>query len=417
MSISITIRDLKDSAAVGIDLAARAAGVRSREAFLRSTLEQLFGDQNVTLQISMRFREAVEALFALVKRYQFDSTFCVAELAQLLGHRDTATLEAELRGEVPLSFQDGDRFCDLVGLNRAWLLTGKSTPYDTRSKYRDSTELFRDIYRNGTSHIALFFVLSNDDRGTAAVYGQTPYRYDRLIDDVPIHDDLRGGQHEFRDFCLFLASIGHTVGQEAPLKRALIDPGVPTREISLIGRVLDEADLRNLLDGAVHPAAILKASTSSPWHEDLYDLEYRGNTYSANFVRARAFWRASMSAQDITTNEQLIEHVNARLVEWQPGDLEIARMLQSADTQPSDNLDVYSQVVAKARESEGDERMRVRELFWNTRVARPAWIEFEFARKSIRDDKGPIARSNVLEFPRDRDMKVEDALRPPESAT
>jgi hypothetical protein len=378
--ISITIRDVKDAAGAGIDLAARSLGIRSREAFLRDFLDKHFGEQRVTQQISTRFRVAAEALFAAAGRYELPSDFCAAELARLLGHVDTAKLDGELQGDIPLPFDDGDKFCELVGLNRRWLINGTSTPYDSQAKYRTVTDMYRDIYQHGATYIAVYFILSKDERGTAAVYAQTsPYRYERLIDDVPIHDNLSSREaHELREFCFFSASISHTAYQEIPMKRAISGPGVSGGSISLFGRVMDEMDYRALLSGAVHPAIAVNGQTgSSPWHEDIYDLEFRGNTYSNNYVRARAAWRASIRDQGITTNEQLLAHIKERLVHWQPNDLEVAQMLQRADAEPKESLSSYFELVERARSGDGRDRMQLRELFWTTRAAQPDWIGFD----------------------------------------
>ena len=367
MNASITVRDIDDNIVQAIQLAAKSAGL-SREALLRRYFEREFGPRtSATSGISFRFRKLVDEALSLGQGNMLQPAPSVADIARVFGHPNTASLDAALRGYIPLSFSDADRFCDMFGCNRRWLETGELRPYSQRPKYHDATEMFRDFYRTAVPYKRLYFVLCKDDRGTAAVYGQdTDYRYELLLDEIPIHDDVgSGGRRDLTEFCLFLASIAalaHFSGSQPLLFRGSIGKASP----GLSGRVLGAVDFEHLVSGRSHPASMLQERNvaSSPWFDDLCDLEYT-STYSENYDRAKTLWRAHMAGQNTTTNEALMNTVRARLKTWQLTDDELASLLRDHDPERDvHSYEHYSAIVSLAHNrSASAERAQLFALF------------------------------------------------------
>ena len=85
-------------------------------------------------------------------------------IARGLGHQDSSILEAELRGDRPLSFADGDRLCKLFGLSRSWLESGGGAYFSTTARYQDSREALHDFIAHGIEYDWLYFVLKRRSR-------------------------------------------------------------------------------------------------------------------------------------------------------------------------------------------------------------------------------------------------------------
>ena len=316
MGSTINIRDLSDSVIAGILVAAKSGGFRSREAYLRAYLERSFGgESNATRAISERFHSAVDHVLELGRTYALDPPPTIAAVARALGHADVSGFDAAYRGDIPLAFGDGDRFCELFGVNRDWLESGRGQPFAQRAQHGSPIDLFREIYRNGMQYERLFFVLSSDQRGTASVFGQASnYRFDMLLDNVPIHDEIGStGERYLIDFALFLAAA------ETP-SAGVFDE---TQSVSTSGRLLNPEEYRALVAGSVHPAKYLTYHKgSSHWFEDLWDLEFTGSDYPPNYCRAQARYRQCLAARDVTTNAGLLRYLRSKYLEhWRRADV------------------------------------------------------------------------------------------------
>lgn len=371
MSVTLNIREVDEAIVKGIEVAAKSAGFRSREAFLRSFLERSFGvDGNVTLGISERFRATLKSIIELGAGYALQPPPTVASIARALGHLDTSQLDATFRGDVPLSFVDGDRFCDLFGVNRTWLENGDLEPFAQSPKYRSPLDLFHAVYKSGSAYSRMFFVLSNERRGEAAVFGQSTntLRFDLLLRDVPIHDDVgAGGASDLDDFCLFLAA----------LDKRLLPARSDVPPISTSGRLLTPPENRRLVHGEVHPAQFLDfRKGSSHWAEDLWDLEYGGTEYSPNYTRARALYRRSMELEEITTNAALVQHIqSSRLKLWQTTDVELIDLMKETDPLDDATYDAYQKFINRAKaDDKCPEYGRLLQLFNHTTIPLPCWL-------------------------------------------
>jgi len=304
---TLTIRDVPADVLKGVDAAARAAQVRSREAFLREHLTRVYGpEESVVAATARRLREIVRIAEALGERRWLDPPPTVSLVARALGHRDASGFESELRGERPLPFADGDRFCALFGVNRTWLESGDGAPFEVAPRFRDGHDVLAHFLTNGIEYEELCFVLADAPDVGAAIIGRRPasspvapdgaWRYDVLADLIPIHDHVGGtGRANRREF--------------SDLMVALYDRDSLSDRLAMHGRIVTEARYMALLSGEVHAAEVVgDGSAGSHWHEDLWQLERR-DAYTENYAKAREALREELLAEKIRSTDQYRERV------------------------------------------------------------------------------------------------------------
>jgi hypothetical protein len=316
----LSVRDFPDEIAASIDAAQKAAGARSREAFLRDHLKRVFGPNgSVTAAISARVRAAVEYFETLGRFLVLRPAPTIPLIARALGHPDPSVLEAILRGDVPLSFADGDRLCTLFGLDRTWLESGgAATPqFSTMAIHSDSHRLLREFLVNGIPYENLFFVLTEGEQSVGAIIGQTTsddptvgWRYDLLLCDIPIHTHVGGtGRAQRREFADLMVALYHDewfVG--TPL---------------LIGVVAPYRQYMAMISGHLHPATITNTyapgaanamSRPSDWPHDFWT--FNQHMYTPEYARAHEALLSELRKAKITTNEQYFAAVEKMVGTW-----------------------------------------------------------------------------------------------------
>jgi hypothetical protein len=385
---TITVRDVPEELIAEIDKAIAQAGYRSREAGLRAVLDRHFrGRGNTVADISGRLRGALDHILDLAERHHFDHRWLpsLPQIARDLGHPDTSAIDAVYRGDLPVSFSDGDRICEMFGLDRAWLERGASEPYYQDAKFDDDgLRLLLDIYANGWHHEHLAFALADEERGEAVVFARvSPYRYVKLLEGVPIHSDVgAGGTIGLTNFCYLLAAIGHLQNAKHNiLRRALGSRSHLQTYIRAVGVVLDPQSYRELVFGKVHPAAVFDkpGCSNSLWHEDLADLEYLKDVdqrYTDNWRKAKALFASSVKFQGIDTNKDLLRYIYQELLRHtRPSDADLANMLRARDSQPKSHAH-YDAIVASARSGNAQAHARLLELFEGNCIPLPDWLDF-----------------------------------------
>lgn len=310
---TINIRDVPEEITAAIDLAARAADARSRESFLRDFLWRSFGpEQSTAAAIAARVRIAVDHFETLGHFGVLKPQPTIAVISRALGHDDVGFLESELRGDRPLSFTDGDALCRLLGLDLRWLEGGGQSPprFSTAAKHPDCNELLRDFVLCGISNDQLYFVLS-DERGDAAIIGHTDsddpsdgWRYDLLVDEIPIHNSVGGtGRAQREEF--------------ANLMVALWDDELFDEPVACFGRIVPQSQYDAMVAGYVHPATTINVHTNgaqqpiaqrSHWHEDFWSFE-RAEIYTKRYGEGREALLDGLRSRHIRDSEAYRAHV------------------------------------------------------------------------------------------------------------
>lgn len=313
---TIHIRDVPDNVVGQIDRSAMVAESRSRETYLRDFFLRTFGaDGSVTSAISKRAAVAVEQAEALGRFGALRPEPNLARVARAIGHDGTAVLEAELRGDRQLSFADGDRLCGLLGLDREWLESGEDAGprYRFRAEYPDCDRLLAAFVENGVPYEDLYFV-ATDEKSVACIIGNTPsddptvgWRYDLLVDDVPLHDDVGAtGARQRRSLAdLLMAFVGNAFTQ------------IP----SIVGRIAPYNQYAGMMNGYVHPSAMVnvgslggaRAMTRSSTWVDEFPRFRRSPAISPKYAEGREAFLKDLGADGLATDRQYEAFVAKRV--------------------------------------------------------------------------------------------------------
>ena len=298
----LMVRDICPEVAATIDGRAKRAKT-SRQLYLHAFLTETFGPRkSVTAAIAERLRTVFEN--------GEGDPIQIPTIARELGHESATDLEAILSGEEPLPFATADRLCSFLGLHSGWLLGGEMHPYYQDPLFHDSRECLNALAagtikpRSGESYTNLYFILSDEAMGRAAVYGysrEVPHRWDLILRDVPIGGHVGvGGTGEIFQFALLCAATDVTLAR----------PPILNRNLTKFGRVLDRETFRKFTQGEIHPELLKSAgSGQASWAEDIWDLEYEGPEYTRNFVEAKEIFRLTGAEHGITTNKELENYI------------------------------------------------------------------------------------------------------------
>lgn len=318
---TITIRDVADDVTASLDAAAFAAGARSREAFLRDHLARTFGpNSSAVASTAARVRAAVEQMEALGRFLVLQPAPSLPLIARAMGHADASMLEAETRGDRPLSFSDGDRLCNLFGLDRTWLDSGTgSTPrFATRAKHHDCRQLLFDFLQNGIPYEALYFILTDGEDSVAAIIGHSAsddpaigWRYDLLVDEIPIHTHVGdSGKAQRRECAELIAAL---------YQDELFNDKIPL----LVGQIAPYAQYVAVLSGHIHagtitttyaPGLSMPMTRASDWPHDFWGFNQVAHT--SEYTKAHAALLEELRADGIRTNQEIMKAVAKMVGSW-----------------------------------------------------------------------------------------------------
>lgn len=342
---------------------------------------------NTAQAISKRLRDIFNYLFTWGNKmgYYSGKGISMAQIARELGYPDASKLDAVYRGDVPLSFEDGDKICKIFGIYITWLEEGKGTPFLQTQLFGDSLKALRNFYEKGVYYTSLCFALSDEVRGEALVYGEiSPFRYELLLSNLPIHDDVGGcGTGDLLNFCYFLAMFCYLKDAKTNIMRRAFGYLTPR----MVGVILDSEKYRALANGSLHPGEIFDKPViqHSNWFEDLADIDlpksYSSDSrvhYTNNWQRAFDFIKENLKLQNICSNSDLIKFVYSQYLKpLRPLDFQIVSMLKKNDDGGENRaLEHYEDIVEKAKSSESsEERKQVWRLFNENRMALPEWLD------------------------------------------
>ncbi|MHB8196080.1 MAG: hypothetical protein ACYDFQ_08365 [Vulcanimicrobiaceae bacterium] len=201
----------------------------------------------------------------------------------------------------------------MLSLQRDWFESGGHAPprFATRAVHFDCGQLLFDLVENGVPYDELYFVLADGNPGDAAVIGHTEsddpeigWRYDLLVDEIPVHDKVGGtGRAQRREF--------------ADLMVALFDNSIFPKLVNCIGRIVPQAAYDAMISGYVHPATLTNTyapglaqatARKSHWEEDFWSFD-RSESYMRSYAAGRAALLNELTSGGITTNEAYSIHV------------------------------------------------------------------------------------------------------------
>jgi hypothetical protein len=319
---TLNIRDIPEEIAAAIDASTTAAKARSRETYLRDLLKERFGPRgSVVAGIAARMRAVVELAESLGRFGVLRPAPSVPVIARAIGHPDPSVLESELRGERPLSFSDGDRLCMLFGIERSWLESGEDLipRFTTRAKYNHCQVMLYDLIQKGLPYDELYFILTEGEQSVAAIVGHTEsedpavgWRYDLLVDEIPIHDRVGGtGRAQRREFADLVVAL-------------YLDDEVIPMETSLLGRELPHQQYAAMVSGLIHPATATSTyapgsaqaiARRSDWFEDFRSFG-KDEKYTRGYAEGRAALFEHLRRDRITNDDQYEAAMRKRVKDW-----------------------------------------------------------------------------------------------------
>jgi hypothetical protein len=176
-----------------------------------------------------------------------------------------------------------------------------------------------DAFRTeGVNYERLFFVLTEGEESVAAVIGHTPsddpvigWRYDLLVDEIPITDEVGGtGRAQRREF--------------ADLIVALFDDKLFAYPPPMYGRILPYAQYAGMVSGYIHPAtatntyalgAAHSMSRRSDWFSDFPRFD-KGEAHTKTYVRGHDGLLDDLRGHGVGTNEQYKMAVRKIVLSW-----------------------------------------------------------------------------------------------------
>lgn len=220
-------------------------------------------------------------VLALMNAKRTYGKYTIASLAQLMKLHSVGELESVFLGSREPSFEFIDHFCACFGVNREWLIEGKSGPFsNSEGTHFDPLEYLDEI--ENTKPERIYFIRSKSPVGEVFILLKlADWRYRILSRVWHISDHVgAGGQSQiFGMYKLILALQDRHYG------------------VSCGGRILNESEFRSLLSGNTFPGSIIDfPNQENPWWDDFTDI-YHKYPISSNYESW--YGRGLMEAQAI----------------------------------------------------------------------------------------------------------------------
>lgn len=238
--------------------------------------------------ISLRFLQVFELINQGVEKLS------MSDVAEKIGLKSPGELEEEIKNRKSPSFELISKFCDLLGVNRDWLVNGGGQPFWRPCPHGRPYEYLEEI--NKKKPLSIFFILAKKTRedenaGKMLVVLQMDNLcYKTFTRAWPITTSCGFGTCQLRS--LFEMLIDIKKDRELYLKCE--------------GRVISEEELDKLSNGEVYPGAKIKYPVyNNRWWDDFTDIGYRYNTkdnyetlYGKGFVDAQESIRLDFERWD-----------------------------------------------------------------------------------------------------------------------
>lgn len=210
-------------------------------------------------------------LLQLMNQNKTWNPYTIAGLAQRMKLNSVGELESVFSGAREPDFVFIDQFCHCFGVNREWLIEGKSAPFrNAVGTHYDPLSYLEEIERDKPERI--WFIRSQSEVGEVFILLKlTDWRYKVLPRVWHISDHVgAGGRSQIFGFYRLI--------QELLKKEYYLKCG---------GRILPESDFDNLLNGTVFAGAIIDVNLQeNPWWDDFMDITHKypiAKNYQANY--------------------------------------------------------------------------------------------------------------------------------------
>jgi transcriptional regulator with XRE-family HTH domain len=205
--------------------------------------------------------------------------YTIASLAQLMKLHSVGELESVFLGNREPSFDFIDHFCACFGVNRDWLIEGKSNPFRSSEKTNyDPLEYLSEIENINPERI--YFIRSESAIGEVFILlklADWKYKIVSRVWHISDHVGAGGQSQIFGLYKLILAL------QKSP------------HRLNCGGRILREADFDNLLSGNAFPGSIIEfPNQENPWWDDFIDVHH---TYPISSSYESWYGKGFMEAQ------------------------------------------------------------------------------------------------------------------------
>ncbi len=222
-------------------------------------------------------------VLALMNTKRTYGKYTIASLAQLMKLDSVSELESVFLGSREPSFEFIDHFCACFGVNREWLIEGKSSPFsNSEETHFDPLEYLDEIENMKPERI--YFIRSESPVGEVFILLKlADWRYRILSQVWHISDHVgAGGQSQiFGMYKLILALRDSHYG------------------LSCGGRILTENEFRSLLSGNKFPGSIIDfPNQENSWWDDFTDVHHKypissnyESCYGRGFIDAQVIVR------------------------------------------------------------------------------------------------------------------------------
>lgn len=255
------------------------SAVRVEVVHVPTLIADAISSESEVAGIVKRFNQVL----ALMNEKRTYGKYTIASLAQLMKLHSVGELESVFLGSREPSFEFIGHFCTCFGVNREWLIEGKSGPFcNSEGTHFDPLEYLDEIESAKPERI--YFIRSESRVGEVFILLKlADWRY-RILGRVwHISDHVgAGGQSQiFGMYKLIMALRDRHYG------------------ISCGGRVLNERGFRSLLSGNIFPGSIIDfPNQENPWWDDFTDVHHKypvsssyESWYGRGFMEAQAIVR------------------------------------------------------------------------------------------------------------------------------
>ena len=225
--------------------------------------------------------------------------YTIANLAQRMKLHSVGELESVFLGHREPSFEFIDHFCMCFGVNRNWLIEGKSSPFSNSDQtHFDPFEYLDEI--NNSKPERIYFIRCDSPVGEAFIllkYADWRYKILSRVWHISDHVGAGGQSQIFGMYKLVLAlRNSHT-------------------HLSCGGRILKENEFNSLYSGDVFPGAIIEfPNQENPWWDDFTDIYHKypisssyASWYGNGFMEAQSIvrWKLKRTEEDTASSLEI----------------------------------------------------------------------------------------------------------------
>ena len=269
--------------------------VRIEFVHAQAAAEKAINSKSEVAGIVARFNQILE----LMNEKRSYGKYTIAGLAQLMKLHSVGELESIFLGSREPSFEFIDHFCSAFGINRNWLIEGKSTPYSSPEGTNfDPFDYLSEI--EGLKPGRIYFIRSDSPVGEVFILLKlADWKY-RIISRVWHISDHVGAGGQSQIFGMYKLILALQKNQYS---------------FSCGGRILRKDEFDKLLSGNIFPGSAIEFPTQeNPWWDDFVDVHHKypissnyESWYGKGFMAAQSIvrWKLKELAERESANKPL----------------------------------------------------------------------------------------------------------------